>query len=142
MVQFCTYRGRTPVLAFKLNHRYGATGLLSYLEISTAGYSPPMEGAPFMSEHSPTLSLPLIQAAQAQKHVTHNEAVELLDMIVQLTVQDFDANTPPALALEAQVWAVGEPPRGLGPDRQGSLPVGAVAGGCLWRRRSAGRLGV
>lgn len=65
-----------------------------------------------MSEQSPNLSLPFIQAAQAQKHVTHNEAIDLLDMIVQLTVQDFDATTPPGSALEGQAWALGASPTG------------------------------
>lgn len=41
-----------------------------------------------MSDTSLLLGLPLIQAAQAQKHVTHNEALRLLDLVVQLTVQD------------------------------------------------------
>ena len=31
-------------------------------------------------------SLPLIQPAQAQKHVTHNEALKILDLIVQMSV--------------------------------------------------------
>ncbi len=34
-----------------------------------------------MSENSPLLDLPLIQPAQAQKHVTHNEALERLDVL-------------------------------------------------------------
>lgn len=74
-----------------------------------------------MSELSPNLSLPLIQAAQAQKHVTHNEAVELLDMIVQLTVQDFDATTPPALALEGQSWALAASPTGAWTGQSGTI---------------------
>ena len=60
-----------------------------------------------MSETTPTLALPLIQAAQAQKHVTHNEAIELLDMLTQLVVQAFDATTPPASPAEGQSWAIG-----------------------------------
>lgn len=60
-----------------------------------------------MSELSPSLSLPLIQPAQAQKHVTHNEAVELLDMIVQLTVQALDETVPPAAPQDGQTWGVG-----------------------------------
>ena len=38
-----------------------------------------------MSDLSPILSLPLLQASQAQKHVTHNEALMQLDLLVQLT---------------------------------------------------------
>ncbi len=37
---------------------------------------------------TPNLALPYIQAAQAQKHVTHNEAIRALDAIVQLGVLD------------------------------------------------------
>ena len=48
-----------------------------------------------MSDLSPNLALPLLLPAQAQKHVTHNEALALLDLLVQLRVQRFDARTPP-----------------------------------------------
>ena len=41
------------------------------------------------------LALPLLAAAQAQKHVTHNEAVQRLDGIVQLAVKDRDLTSPP-----------------------------------------------
>lgn len=80
-----------------------------------------------MSETSPNLALPFIQPAQAQKHVTHNEAVELLDLIVQLSVQDFDATTPPASPIEGQVWAVGAGATGAWADATGKLA--AFAGG-------------
>ena len=48
-----------------------------------------------MSESSPVLALPLIQPAQAQKHVTHNEALRILDAVTQLTVLSHDRSTPP-----------------------------------------------
>ena len=60
-----------------------------------------------MSFWSANLGLPYMSASQAQKHVTHNEALELLDALVQLSVVAFDATTPPAEALDGQVWAVG-----------------------------------
>lgn len=41
------------------------------------------------------LELPLLAAAQAQKHVTHNEAVLRLDVTVQLSVKDRDLTAPP-----------------------------------------------
>ena len=65
-----------------------------------------------MSDLSARLSLPYLQAAQAQKHVTHNEALERLDMLVQLTVQAFDATTPPTSPDEGQIWALGAAPQG------------------------------
>lgn len=48
-----------------------------------------------MSDISTILSLPLIQPSQAQKHVTHNEALRLLDVAVQLAVTDRDRADPP-----------------------------------------------
>lgn len=39
-----------------------------------------------MSDTSPVLGLPLIMPAQAQKHVTHNEALVLLEAVTQLSV--------------------------------------------------------
>jgi hypothetical protein len=60
-----------------------------------------------MADQTPNLSLPFIMPAQAQKHVTHNEAIELLDMIVQLTLEATDATIPPATTNEGQAWALG-----------------------------------
>lgn len=48
-----------------------------------------------MSDLSPILGLPYIQPAQAQKHVTHNEALQTLDLFTQLTVADRDRSSPP-----------------------------------------------
>jgi hypothetical protein len=49
-----------------------------------------------MSDTSLILSLPYLQPSQAQKHVTHNEALRLLDVLVQTTVQDRDRTAPPS----------------------------------------------
>ena len=49
-----------------------------------------------MSQTSPLLSLPYIQPAQAQKHVTHNEALRRLDALVQLSVESRALSAPPA----------------------------------------------
>lgn len=45
--------------------------------------------------NSPNLVLPFIEEAQAQKHVTHNEAIRALDALVQLSVLDRDLTAPP-----------------------------------------------
>lgn len=63
-----------------------------------------------MTDFSTRLILPYIQPSQAQKHVTHNEAVARLDLLVQLTVEAFDAETPPGAPTEGQVWALGAAP--------------------------------
>lgn len=53
-----------------------------------------------MSDDTPLLSLPLILPSQAQKHVTHNEALRLLDVLVQLAVTDRTQATPPPVPAE------------------------------------------
>lgn len=50
---------------------------------------------PAPSDQTPILALPYILPAQAQKHVSHNEALRLLDMLVQLAVQDRTRTSPP-----------------------------------------------
>jgi hypothetical protein len=47
-----------------------------------------------MSENSPNLALPFLLAAQAQKHVTVNEALRILDGLVQLSVLETRASPP------------------------------------------------
>lgn len=52
------------------------------------------------------LDLPLIQQGQAQKHVTVNEALSVLDTVAQLTLESLAVVTPPETAAEGQGWAV------------------------------------
>ncbi len=42
------------------------------------------------------LGLPFIEGSQAQKHVTHNEALRILDAVIQVAVLDTDRTAPPA----------------------------------------------
>jgi hypothetical protein len=65
-----------------------------------------------MSDLSARLSLPYLLPAQAQKHVTHNEALERLDIAVQLVLEDPEAEVPPALPEAGQVWGLGLAPTG------------------------------
>jgi hypothetical protein len=53
---------------------------------------------------TPRLSLPVIEAAQAQKHVTHNEALALLDALTQLTVESRALATPPGSPAEGACY--------------------------------------
>ena len=59
-----------------------------------------------MSQQTPLLEMPFIMPSQAQKHVTHNEAIEVLDMVVQLTVESMATATPPTSPVEGQAWGV------------------------------------
>lgn len=58
------------------------------------------------------LGLPLVQAAQAQKHVTVNEAMTRLDAVVQLTLSELDAVTPPTAPNDGTGYALGAAPTG------------------------------
>jgi hypothetical protein len=59
-----------------------------------------------MSDTTAHLALPFVMAAQAQKHATHNEALRLLDGIVQLSVKDRDLTAPPASLTEGDRYIV------------------------------------
>lgn len=65
-----------------------------------------------MPDTSPVLELPYLQPSQAQKHVTHNEALRRLDLVVQLRVQAVGAETPPDTPLDGEVHALGASPSG------------------------------
>lgn len=52
------------------------------------------------------LGLPCIEGSQAQKHITHNDALRILDTLVQLAVLDRDLTAPPGSASEGQRWIV------------------------------------
>lgn len=52
------------------------------------------------------LALPYIAAAQAQKHVTHNEALRILDALVMLAVDDRDLSAPPGAPAEGSRYLV------------------------------------
>lgn len=65
-----------------------------------------------MPQNSPRLDLPYLQPAQAQKHVTHNEALRALDLVVQLSVTSVNATTPPAAPEQGETHALGASPTG------------------------------
>ena len=58
-------------------------------------------------DETPNLTLPYIMAAQAQKHVTHNEAIRMLDAVVQLAVIDRDLTAPPGTPNDGERYIVG-----------------------------------
>ncbi len=53
---------------------------------------------------TPRLNLPAIEAAQAQKHVTHNEALALLDTLVQTAVESRTLTAPPGSPAEGACY--------------------------------------
>jgi hypothetical protein len=53
---------------------------------------------------TPNLALPYIEAAQAQKHVTHNEALDRLDVLAQLAVESRALTAPPGSPAEGSCY--------------------------------------
>ncbi len=54
------------------------------------------------------LALPFVEAAQAQKHVTVNEALSRLDALVHLAVESATETLPPGSPTEGARWIVGD----------------------------------
>lgn len=75
-----------------------------------------------MSETTPNLTLPYILPSQAQKHVTHNEALQRLDAIVQLTIRATLA-TPPGTPEEGACFLVDTGAVGLWSGKDGHIAV-------------------
>lgn len=57
--------------------------------------------------NSTKLGLHLLTASQSQKHVTHNEAINKLDILVQLNVLDRDLTAPPGSPADGACYIVG-----------------------------------
>lgn len=74
-----------------------------------------------MPDISPLLDLPYLQPSQAQKHVTHNEALRRLDLVVQLTLAATGAETPPGAPSEGEVHALGASPNAAWAGQAGRL---------------------
>jgi hypothetical protein len=59
-----------------------------------------------MSSTTTILSLPLLSPSQAQKTVTHNEALAQLDYLVQTAVEDRSRTAPPASPVQGEMHVV------------------------------------
>jgi len=60
-----------------------------------------------MNEQTPRLGFPLLASGQAQKEVTHNEALVLADALVQPVVQAVAPAAIPSAPEPGQCWIVG-----------------------------------
>jgi Protein of unknown function (DUF2793) len=60
-----------------------------------------------MTETSNRFGLPLLAAAQAQKEITHNEAITLIDLLITPVVQSIAPASVPTAPLAGQSWIVG-----------------------------------
>ncbi|MBB4003060.1 DUF2793 domain-containing protein [Aurantimonas endophytica] len=74
-------------------------------------------------ETTPRLSLPFILPQQAQKHVTHNEALRLLDALVQPSVISRTLATPPAGPAEGAAYIVPANATGAWAGQEGRIAL-------------------
>lgn len=81
------------------------------------------------SQTSVVLDLPYIQPSQAQKHVTHNEAIRTLDVLVQTVVADVDRSAPPSDPVPGQSHIVAAPASEAWAGQEASI---ATFDGSIW----------
>ncbi|WP_134497666.1 DUF2793 domain-containing protein [Microvirga pakistanensis] len=72
---------------------------------------------------TPHLALPLLAAAQAQKHVTHNEALACLDALVHLALKERGRTAPPAAPAEGDRYLVGPAATGAFAGHEGEIAL-------------------
>jgi len=83
-----------------------------------------------MADQTAHLALPYLAPSQAQKHVTHNEALRRLDGLVQLAVEASAAVTPPGSPGEGERYLLGASPTGDWAGQAGDLAF--YADGAWW----------
>lgn len=81
-----------------------------------------------MASETMRLGMPLLQAAQAQKHVTVNEALMRLDGAVNLVLQSTDATSPPGAVIDGQCWGVPDGALGGWSGQGGKIAIGSNGG--------------
>lgn len=81
-----------------------------------------------MSSETTRLQMSLVQPAQAQKHVTVNEALMRLDGMVGLTLESVTQPVPPAAVLDGQCWGVPAQAQAEWAGRSGQIAIGANGG--------------
>ncbi len=71
--------------------------------------------------NTPLLALPLLAAAQAQKHVTMNEALFLVDALTQIAVKEQNRSAPPEKPDPGDRYLIGATPSGAFVGKAGML---------------------
>lgn len=76
-----------------------------------------------MAEQTAHLALPFLAPSQAQKHVTHNEALVRLDALVNIAVEGVAATTPPGSPAEGERHLLGTGATGAWAGEDGKLAI-------------------
>lgn len=81
---------------------------------------------------TPKLTLPELAVGQAGKELTHNDALAILDQLVQARVIDKDLNAPPGSPTNGAAYIVGPSPTGTWTGSANKLAYWRSASGA-WR---------
>lgn len=74
-----------------------------------------------MTEQTHNLHLPFIMPSQAQKHITHNEALQVLDGIMHLSVESREVSSPPADILDGMRFLIPDLSQGIWEEQANKL---------------------
>ena len=83
-----------------------------------------------MTDITDRLAIALIAPGQAQKEMTHNEALARLDIMVQAVVQSVAPTSVPASPMLGQCWIIGVGASGVWVGRDGAIAAWTAGG---WR---------
>lgn len=76
------------------------------------------------------MGLPMLSAGQAQKEMTHNEALLLIDALLSGAVLEVGLDSPPEAAEDGACWIVGAAPGGLWEGQAHAVAISSAGG---WR---------
>ncbi len=91
---------------------------------------------------TPNLALAYLATGQAQKEVTHNDALNDIDALAQLSVLDRTLNAPPVSPATGETYIIGSSPTGAWVGAAGKVAAyfagwkikTPLAGWCAWAR--------
>ncbi|KQZ81971.1 hypothetical protein ASD64_09535 [Mesorhizobium sp. Root157] len=83
-------------------------------------------------ERSSNLDLPFIMPSQAQKHVTHNGALSILDALVHCAVESRALGEPPVAAEEGQRYLAAAAASGAWAGKAGQIAAWQDGGWCFY----------
>lgn len=81
-----------------------------------------------MSSETARLQLPLLQSAQAQKHVTVNEALARLDGMTGIVLESASSLNPPETVIDGQCWGIPPGAAGAWSGQAGRIAIGSNGG--------------
>jgi len=89
------------------------------------------EFATVTDQATPRFAMPLLAGGQAGKEIAHNEALSLIDLLLQPVVEAMGTDVPPANPALGRCWVVGTAPTAAWLGRAGSLAGWTEGGWCF-----------